>query len=248
MVTKHLLTASTAAALTAMLASAASSQTTAGTLKAPPPKVSFLTPLPSRFVLRPVDPDYPREVCREQAGRRCPPVLAYGGVAGGLPTIEPAVQSYLPHVRVTFALEDVFNEVVEAPGIDPQHGSMALRWETTSSAADVEVQAGWLNLYNPSPDTNWTLLKPSVIYDALVFDACDSFPTFPIDHTAFFERLDFPYGSFHGVDNSTIDTTGFYHFKYSVPAELYDSVDGEVASIFHLSGKVSVTCTAINSL
>jgi hypothetical protein len=209
---------------------------------------TFLTPLPPRFTIHPGEAGYPKGICRERSFLRCPAVLVFGGANGGLPTIDPRFKVYAPNVRVSMILEKVVNEVAGHGGIEPFQGiAMDLRWETTSSAADLELPYVAIGANSAVPGT-WTLPNPVVIYDALVFGACETLNSFPVDHFAFVDWNVVPIGAFHGVDNSTIDSTGFYTFKYNIPAQL-DNGSGDLdASIFTLSGKVNVTCTGLNSL
>jgi hypothetical protein len=209
---------------------------------------TFLTPLPSRFVLHPGEAGYPRGICREHSFLRCPAVLVFGGAArGGLPTIDPAFKANLPNARVTMALEKVVNEVAGHGAIEPlEAATMDLRWQTAGSAADIEITDVSIDAKSAVPGT-WTLPNPVVIYDALVFGACETLNSFPVDHYAFLDWNGAEIGAFHGVDNTTIDSTGFYTFKYSFPAEVDDGIDAD-ASVFTLSGTLSVTCTGLNSL
>src|SRR3982750_2878499 len=105
MITRHALLLSTVVILTAIVAGAASSQTSPAALPIrTPPKVKFLSPLAPRFIATPTE----SELCRQLQGRRCPPVLIYGGAAGGgLPTIDPAFKANLPNVRVSFVLQSI---------------------------------------------------------------------------------------------------------------------------------------------
>ena len=84
----------------------------------------------------------------------------------------------------------------------------------------------------------------SIIYDALVLDACESFSPFPVTHDATIEESGNEIGAFHGVDNSTLDHTGYYNFSYKARAT---GENGKVSD-FLFSGKVSVTCSGLNSL
>jgi hypothetical protein len=122
---------------------------------------------------------------------------------------------------------------------------MDFRWETTGSAADLEITDVSIDAKSAVVGT-WTLSDTAVIYDALIFGACESLNSFPVDHYAFLDWDGVPIGAFHGVDNSTIDSTGFYTFKYDVPASV-GAFDMD-ASIFTLSGTVNVTCTGLSSL
>ena len=84
-----------------------------------------------------------------------------------------------------------------------------------------------------------------LIYDALVFGACEGFPLFPVDHTATITgpgNVDF--GEFMGTDNSTLNATGFYNVNYTVRA---DDGNGNVSD-FVFAGKANVVCSALNAL
>jgi hypothetical protein len=76
-----------------------------------------------------------------------------------------------------------------------------------------------------------------------VFNACGSFAPFPVKHDAVIENAIGQIGAFHGVDNGTLDHTGFYNFKYKVRATA-----GAKVSDFRFAGKVNVTCSALNAL
>jgi hypothetical protein len=232
-----------AVVLTTVLASAASGQTSGTRPVLTQEGRTFLTPLPSRFVIQPGEPGYPREVCRGLSNARCPAVLAFGGTGGGLPTIDPAFTAHVPNVRVSFALHQIVNEVVEDPGAGVHEG-LFLFVKTHGSAASVERYAWEFNLTTP-PNGTTNFEKPPLIYDALVFGVCESLASFPIDHEANIGPGNGTYiGSFYGVDDSTLSSTGFYTFNYSIPAQ--STVAG--ASLYHLSGTVSVTCSGLDAL
>jgi hypothetical protein len=97
----------------------------------------------------------------------------------------------------------------------------------------------------PPPGKKWggDDLYQTLIYDALVFNACDSFAAFPVKHDAVIENAIGQIGAFHGVDAATLNHTGFYNFKYTVQA-----TSGAKVSNFRFAGKVNVTCTALNAL
>jgi len=240
MITKHLLMLSSAVALTAITAGTASSQTSP---TSPPPATTraFLAPLPARFVVPSTDSRF----CTELSGRRCPPVLVYGGAAGGaLPTVEAAFKANLPNVRVSFVLQALSNTIVANGGVNGDPFAF-VEWTTTSSAASVE-NGGPYGYPLPPAGTTWSgddLYMP-VIYDALVFNACDSFASFPVRHDAVIENGPSDIGAFHGVDNSTLDHTGFYNFSYTARAT---GAGGKVSD-FRFSGKVNVVCSCLNAL
>jgi hypothetical protein len=232
---RNALMLSAAVALTAISAGTASSQTS------PPTRTTFLTSLPARFVFTPP----PSKFCVSQPGRLCPPALVYGGAAGpGLPTIDPAIKLDLPNVRVSFVLSEISNEIIDNGGVTPGTNTF-VQWTTTSPAA-WEEKGGPYAYSLPPPGITWDdeQIYHSVIYDALVLDACDSFPVFPVTHDALILRNGGEIGAFHGVDNNTLNHTGFYNFNYTARAT---SLSGRVSD-FHFSGRVSVTCTGLGAL
>jgi hypothetical protein len=237
---------SAAGVLVAALAATVTGET-GGQLPVVTPSRTFLTKLPPRYTIHPGEAGYPKGICRQPSLLRCPAVLVFGGANGGPPTIDPAFKAYLPNVRVTMVLEKVVNEEAGHGPIDPAAAeTMDLRWETTGSAADLEITDESIDAKSAVLGT-WILPNPVVIYDALVLGACETLNSFPVDHYAFLDWNGVPIGAFHGVDNSTIDSTGFYTFKYSLPAQVEQFLDMD-ASIFTLSGKVNVTCTGLSSL
>ena len=84
----------------------------------------------------------------------------------------------------------------------------------------------------------------TLIYDALVFNACESFAAFPVDHDASIEDNGSEIGAFHGIDNSTLDHTGFYNFSYTGSSDGHEREGLELP----LLGKVNVTCSGLNAL
>jgi hypothetical protein len=246
MIAKHLRVLSVALALTAVLAGTSAGQTTQSVQTAPPR--AFLTPLPSRFVIPPGDPRQPK-FCRElQPPHRCPPVLVYGGDDGGLPTIDPALKADLPNVRVTMVVQGIVNEVVANGGVDPDQD--ILLWWATINTGTVPVfplvESGTAATALPEPGETAYEGDNLVMYDAIVYGACESLSAFRIDHTASIKEggaFGVELGAFHGVDNSTLDSTGFYNFRYTVRAKVDSGV-----SDFHVFGKVNLTCSGANSL
>ena len=237
---RHLLTFSCALALAALAAGTVSTQTPSGSLPALATRTAFLTPLPGRFLAPPPDSPF----CRQLSNRPCPPVLVYGGAAGGaLPTIDPAFKAYLPNIRVSFVLQQITNKIVAGGGVSGDPASF-VEWSTTGSAASVE-NGGPYFYPLPGPGTTWDTddLYHTVLYDALVFNACDSFAPFPVSHDALIENGGSEIGAFHGVDNTTLDHTGFYNFSYTARATA-----GAKVSDFRFSGKVNVTCSGLNAL
>ena len=233
--TKHVWILIGAAAATTLATGIASSQTT--------PR-SFLTPLPARFVAPAPDTVFCRDLA--QSGRRCPPVLVYSGPSsgGGLPTVDPALKADLPHVRVSMVLQEVANVIVSNGGVAVAGLNPLVEWATTGSAASVE-NGGPYGYTLPGPGTTWNNFGPhTILYDALQFNACNGFAAFPITHDAVIESSGNPIGAFHGVDNTTINHTGFYNFSYTVRAKDYS---GGVSD-FRFSGKVNATCSGLAAL
>jgi hypothetical protein len=209
MITRHMLRVSCAIALTVMAAGTASSQTSPGSLPATTTTLTFLSPLPSRYVI----PSTTATRCREP-GRRCPPILVYGGkAANALPTIEPAFKANLPHVRVSFVLQEISNKAIANGGVNDS--LTFVEWTTTSGAASVE-NGGPYGYPLPPPGNTWDSddLYHTLIYDALVFNACGSFASFPVTHDAVIDNALGQIGAFHGVDNSTLDHTGLQFHVY----------------------------------
>lgn len=232
---RHVLMLSTAVALTAIGAGTASSQTT------PPTRTTFLTSLPARFVFTPLTSTF----CRNLPTGQCPPALVYGGASGpGLPTIDPAFKLDLPNVRVSFVLNRISNNIVAGTGVSTG-ATTFVHWTTTSPAAWQE-NGGPYGYSLPAPGDTWDgdELYHSIIYDALVLNACESFGPFPVTHDASIEKNGAGIGAFHGVDNTTLDHTGYYNFKYKVRAT---SMNGN-ASDFVFAGQVSVTCSGLVAL
>jgi hypothetical protein len=239
MIPRHVLMLSTAVALTTMAAGTASSQTSNLVLQPRVPRIKFLTPLPAPTVVNLTATTF----CQQLQGLRCPPVLTNGGGAGNaLPTIEPVFKANLPNVRVSFVLEEIENEIVAGGGVSGDPYAF-VEWLTTSSAASIET-GGPYGYPLPPPGVTWDDLYHAVIYDAIVFNACESFSAFPVDHDASIEGNGVEIGAFHGVDASTLNHTGYYNFSYKAHA----TSAGGAVSDFRFSGKVNVVCTALNSL
>src|SRR5262245_7267174 len=239
MITRHMLMISGAVALTAIAAGTASSQTATSPL--PGTTRAFLAPLPARLM----GPSTKSTFCQQVPGRRCPPVLVYGGAAAGeLPTIEAAFKANLPHVRVSFVLQQISNTPVANGGINGDPFTF-VEWSTTSAAASVENGGPYDHPLTP-PGSPWGPddLQQTVIYDALVFNACDSFGGFPVSHDALIQNGASEIGAFHGFDAATLNHTGFYNFNYTARA---NGPNGKISD-FRFSGKVNVVCSGLNVL
>jgi hypothetical protein len=195
-------------------------------------RASFLSPLRLQFVLSKDDPRQP-DFCRAM---RCPPMLAsVAGGVGGLPMLDPAFTANLPNVRVSFVIDHVFHEAVAGGGVELE----IAEYETHGAAASDE-NGGPYQVWVPPAGESTT--GSTLIYDALVFGACNAFAAFPVTHVTTVGN-ESVLGSFEGTDNHTLDSTGFYHLSYTVEAQ-----DGDRISHVHFSGKASVTCTAANAL
>lgn len=220
--------------------------------KAPRSSTKFLKSLSLRFTLSPDDPLRPQFCARLSDHTQCPPIVSNGGVAGGgIPTIEPVFKTNLPNVRVSFFIQEITNQVITNGGVETTGVGdfIFVNWTTTGTQADVENGGpyGWTL---PGPGQTYDEFDPHggsnglLIYDALVIGACGSFSSFPVEHNSKVTEVGDEIGLFLGIDNSTINSTGYYNLNYTVSAT--DGVGG--VSDFHFSGIVSVTCSALNVL
>jgi hypothetical protein len=249
MLKKTLLTLSVTCALSAVSSNTADAQADLG-LKARARTTTFLHPLELTLVLRAGDPRLP-QFCAPSGPVSCPPIVSSVGIPGGVGMPDDWGNNYR-NVRVSFYVTAISNEIVANGGVEVER-LVLLRWLTSSPAADVQ-HSGPFDFIVPAPGESLSDLgmypgngNPSglLIYDALVFDACGAFASFPVDHeatvleTAPEESL----GSFMGTDNSTIDSTGYYNLSYRIRAES----DGGVSD-FHIEGKVAAICSGQNSL
>jgi hypothetical protein len=242
MIVRPLTVAALALAIGSAFGGSAASQTrslTATTAPAP-----FLTKLPARFAVADTRP-----FCRElKAPEQCAPLVVYGGAAGGgLPTIEPAFTAELPHVRVSMVLHKVVNEIVANGGVetfDGVHDTLKLAW--TTFGGDPNVEASYTYLGDSLPGPGDPAYYSSLVYDAVVFNACPGLSSFTVNHYAEIRDAftDDILGTFQGLDLETIDALGYYNFNYTVRV---DDADGAVSD-FHFSGKVNVTCSAASSV
>jgi len=208
--------------------------------------VDFITP----FELTLTVPNNDRrriEACRGVPRTQCPQLLISGGNGqGGLPTLDPVLTASAPHVRVSFVLQRFQVVGAAAAHLEPNELTLDAWWETHSSVADQEF--GESHLYfdgSQQVDDAGYFFTPPVIYDALILNACAGFSSFPVSHKADFDdaTITIP---FEGFDDTTIKSTGFYNFNYTV------AVDGDevppAESGLHMSGKVNVTCTSVDTL
>ena len=221
-------------------------------LTTPKPKKSFLKPLELRLIIPANDPSQ-RDFCTlENSHIQCPPILTSGGItSGGIPTIEPAFKANLPHVRVSFFIQEISNQVIANGGVETDSADdwEFVNWTTTGADADIENSGpyGWSL---PAPGQTYDSFGPHggssglMIYDALVFNACGSLSSFPVEHEGIVTESGAVIGSFSDTDNSTINSTGYYNLNYTVRAT---DNDGGVSDV-HFSGKADVICSGLNSL
>jgi hypothetical protein len=198
-------------------------------------RATFISPLELQLI--PANDPYRPQVCQKL---NCPTILGYGGRSGvRTPVIDPAFKADLPNVRVSFFVQQISHDVIAGGGIDA--GSAILTWYTDGSAASDQA-GGPYNILLIAAGETW--VADILIYDALVLGACNTFSSFPVTHTATVTMNGVEIGSFEGADNSTIDSTGFYNLSYTIEAA--DGAGG--VSQFHVSGKVTATCSAAGSL
>lgn len=173
----------------------------------------------------------------------------FGGPApqGGFPPIDDEAAPLPAHLRVTFILQQMENEVVSGGGVGIPCWA---RWETHSSVATEEFEEGGpFSLPAPGPGEVWPVPHANGIYDALVEDGCGNTPLFPVEfHSSVGEMEDIlaPYvqiGQFDAVDDTTLQPNGFWTFAYTIRAT---GTQGGVSD-FKFRGIVSVTCTNIET-
>lgn len=245
MLKRSMLTLSVASVLSAASSMTADAQSDLG-LQARTPTKPFLQPLELNLVLRSGDTRLP-QFCARSSQVPCPPIVSSGGIPGGVWMPGDFGYNYR-NVSVSFYVQEIRNEIVANGGADVVSTGL-VSWLTTGSAADVQNSGpyGWSL---PGPGQTYPQFGPHggpsglLIYDALVFDACGSFASFPVEHEATVDESGAAIGSFAGTDNSTIDSTGYYNLSYTIRAE--DS-DGGV-SVFHIEGKVAAICSGQSSL
>lgn len=221
------------------------------------PKANFLFPLRLPIVRSEPDP-LVRRLCKSIARSvRSPAFTAengavvgrFGGPApqGGFPPIDDVAATLPAHLRVSFILQQMENEIVSGGGVDIPCWA---RWETHSSAATEEFgDGGPFSLPAPGPGEIWPIPHANGIYDALVEDGCGNTPVFPVEfHSSVGEMEDIlaPYvliGQFDAVDDTTLQPNGFWTFFYTIRAT---GTNGGVSD-FKFRGIVSVTCTNIET-
>jgi hypothetical protein len=234
-------------ALSAVSSKAADAQADLG-LQARTPTTAFLQPLELKLVLRPGDSRLP-QFCVTSGRVKCPPVVSGGGIPGGAWMPSDFGYNYR-NVRVSFYVNEISNEIVANGGADVTDLGF-VNWQTNSSEALLE-SGGPFMWPAPGPGQTYSDFShygsPSglLIYDALVFNACGSFASFPVEHEATVTETyeGTIVGSFAGTDNSTIDSTGYYNLSYTIRAE---DGDGGVSD-FRIEGVVAAICSGQNSL
>lgn len=158
--------------------------------KPPHPNPRFLEPFNFRAFAPRTDPRYESE-CRRRitsggstsAGStigRCAPVLNFGGNRNrGIPTIEPAFQANLPHVRVSFVIQESRHEQLDAENFATLTPRTVFR--TDSPAADVQEGVRTVATF-PAPGDTEEISR--LVYDAIIFNACGTDISFPVTHSA----------------------------------------------------------------
>lgn len=232
--------------LTSTLISGAGSALAAGkslTYSAP---AGFLEPLTFRALL-PARSD--PNTCERIVGdhRSCARTLTYGGnSAGGLPTFDPPIAPSLPNARVSFVVHGITLTQIKGNA-----KTIVLKFLTSSPVADVEDDDNHVILDLADGETLGT--SGLLVYDAIVFGGCVTFPGFPVTHEV--TAADLPplleyTGGFHGIDEKTLDALGFYNMKYTLTVTTFNNFVDHVTGVakYDVSGKVSVQCTGANSL
>lgn len=211
-------------------------------------RTEFLHSTVKRSVLSGKDPLLPQFCARGG----CPPVVSTSPWQGP----DEILPGYLPHVRVSFYVDEITNVPVKNGGVgsskdEPKKDEPNfVEWVTDGSPVDDELGGpyGWAL---PGPGETYDEFGPHAgpsglrVYDALVFNACGSFASFDVAHDAVARTLGGEeLGSFNGVDNSTIDSTGYYNINYTIRAT--DENGG--VSDFRFSGTAAAICSGLNSL
>jgi hypothetical protein len=153
-----------------------------------------------------------------------------------------------PHLRVTFALTELFHDVVSGDGVQVK---AFVKWDPHSTAATEEdLGPGHIPpSYVPGPEQlkNYAFYGVLVMYDGLVLEGCGNTPVFPISFHSWIEEESEEgavIGEFSATDNSTIQPNGFWTFAYTIRAT--DSHGG--VSDYKFRGTVSALCTNLDSL
>jgi len=183
---------------------------------------------------------------------RCPRFAVEGAAVGGsTPAIvDEFAWGPAQNLRVRVFVQEIENDAVSNGGVQFPNGSFKfVHWETTGSGADIENGGpyGWAV---PNPGQTYDEFgshgtsSGMMVYDAIVFDGCGSFGTFPLQHESRVSESGFSIGSFTGTDYSTLDANGQYDMSYHY--RVTDST-GSTSDI-SVRGKVTVGCTGENAL
>lgn len=220
-------------------------------LAARTPDKGFLTTIAPRLVLKPSDS--PRlTFCRQLPdGSRCPMRITSNRAGVAFPGIvDDFSPGLLPHVRVSVYVQSISNDAVSNGGVMIPVGSFKfINWDTTGSSADIELGGpyGW-SVPDPGQTYDQFGSHGSAsglrVYDALVYNACGSFTSFPVKHHSWVSESGADIGGFNGSDNTTLDSTGYYNMQYSY--RVMDSVGA--TSDITVKGKVNVICSGLASL
>jgi hypothetical protein len=179
-----------------------------------------------------------------RAGASIPEVAA-----GGAGSINTFKAPGLDNLYVGLHIQSVENEVVAAAGVTNECWVI---WESHSTAASVE-KGGPFQWPLPPPGQMFDNFgSHNTIYAGLIDNGCGNTLSFPIEH---FCRVGewqagqgsdtfVEIGSFHGVDNSTIQPTGYWTFAYTVRAK---GTNGGVSD-FKFRGNVPAICSGLKSL
>ncbi len=200
-----------------------------------------IEPYSGTFVVDSKDRRQPYSCLSLKDGRKCAPIIKNPGLIF-FPLIEPAFTAKMPNnLQVVFSVDEITHEITSNGGVGSGFSTEAIvDWENTILGEDVVPNPGTQS--QPLPDPGETDTSIYQVYNGLLLDGCSNFQTLDINHSATVST-DIELGNYNGHDNSTIDSTGYYIFNYTVNA-----VDGDKESSFHFKGKISVLCTASNTL
>jgi len=210
-------------------------------VKSSPSNPLSIKPHTGTFVIDSRDQRQPNGCLSLKDGRKCAPIIKNPS-ASYFPLLEPAFTAKMPNnLHVVFSVDEIVHDDIANGGVGSGYGTEAtVGWENTIVGADDVPNPGTQSQPLPGPgETDNTMYG---VYNGLFLDGCANFQTLDITHIVTVST-DVEVGNFTGHDNSTIDSTGFYTFSYTINA-----VDGDKESNFHFKGKISVLCTASNSL
>ncbi|MCA1604203.1 MAG: hypothetical protein LC775_01665 [Acidobacteria bacterium] len=153
------------------------------------------------------------------------------------------------NLRVTFLLQQIENEIVSGSGAGGAAAPCFAWWEARSSVSVATAENGGpFALPVPGPGEIWPIPYHNGIYDAIVQDGCGNTEIFPVElHSWITENtLENPtsIGEFSKVDDTTLQSNGFWNFAYPIRAI---GTNGDVSDI-KFRGIVSVTCANIETL